>query len=318
MEKHFKNILTIQVSSRSGMLKAFAQLFYNFSKHQNVFTNGYLATQIGMVFAYFARIPNRVFVRHHGYLHHRLNKPFHRLFDSFLGMLATKVLTVSKSNCQLMRFEGINEAKISLVPNGFNLDLNSPIGSVLPTNERFNVLVVARNVEWKGIEYALAGFYQFWKSNPRSTLTICGSSGESTAALIEMVELKELDFKKSVIFQGWSLDIPARLRESNALIHVPIGPYDESFGQIYVEGLLSHTSCIFTISGVLHEIPHIEDYAYLVPFENSQRITDALLDVYHNSSQKKKMKINNFFQFGIDLSTLNMSRRYLQSIVIKD
>jgi glycosyltransferase involved in cell wall biosynthesis len=85
------------------------------------------------------------------------------------------------------------------------------------------------------------------------------------------------------------------------LVHVPIAIDIESFGLVYMEALAFGVPSIFTLSGILNEIPQVEKYAQIVPYMDSEAIYLAMIKFASNSlSSMDRFPLHLMSQFGIE------------------
>lgn len=283
------------VSKRSKY--GFARMLFSVSREiltfrpETILASGQFATILGMVSAYATRVPRRLFIRHHSNFHTRYGMHLGMWIDRAANSMSTGIVAVSEvvKNI-LINTEGVNSAKVTLIHNG--IDLQRFTGSNLRKknahsgfSEDIHVGIVSRFTEWKGVQYSVDAFIQLISKFPNSHLHIIGAPADSFALITE--KLKVLD-ESAYTLSDWHPDILGFLRTLDIFVHVPIGPEDEAFGLVYLEALASKTPCIFTLSGVLHELPSPEKYAEIVPFENSSAIHSSMINILSGNSPKKE------------------------------
>lgn len=234
------------------------------------------ANWIGLIAGRFSGIKQRIFTRHSG-------KPLQwnwkeAVIDFIQNRIATDIVVISKNIEQLLLEQKVPSSKIHLIYHGFDtMRFTQPdhqIAAALrakynPGNQFPLIGIIARNVVWKGTEYALSAFKQLLKSYPDAKICLFGghyASGDSAwDSLNEIPERNKqiIDFEPEV-FDLYSL--------FDIYVHVPINLSCEAFGQTYVEALMSGTPSVFTLSGIAPEIVVHEQNAYTVPFKNTEEI----------------------------------------------
>jgi glycosyltransferase involved in cell wall biosynthesis len=63
------------------------------------------------------------------------------------------------------------------------------------------------------------------------------------------------------------------------IVHVPIDPYSEAFGQVYVEALAAGVPMICTLSGIAPVFIRDAYNALIVPYCDSRAIENAILQL---------------------------------------
>ena len=108
-------------------------------------------------------------------------------------------------------------------------------------------------------------------------------------------------------------DIYNLYRLFDMYVHVPVNPYCEAFGQIYIEALASGVPSIFTLSGIAREFIS-EDNAFIVDFKNSDQIFEKMNEIL--SKQKDMDQLLKYGQevvkrmFTVDVYMSNLLAAY--------
>jgi glycosyltransferase involved in cell wall biosynthesis len=144
---------------------------------------------------------------------------------------------------------------------------------------------------------------------PNAHLNLVGAPSDSYGLIKD--KLEGLDSSAYTI-TSWNPDIFGFLQKLDIFVHVPIGSQDEAFGLVYIESLASGVSCIFTISGVLHELPNPEEYAEIVPYEDSLSIFNAMVKILDSSAPKMESLPQDWLQ---QYSLESMGKRYMQLLI---
>jgi glycosyltransferase involved in cell wall biosynthesis len=282
------------------------------------FASGQFATAIGILSAKLLKIPNRIFIRHHSNFHHKYKMKFGIVVDRVSNRLATTIVAVSTVVRDiLIRDEAVSQDKIAIIYNGVDLAnfrseqrLSEQSSTITNSNTRlFNIGVISRLTEWKGVEYTATAFVRLQKEFPNSRLRIVGAFADSYSGvkgILSTVASDKYAFDKS------NSNIPLFLHGLDAFVHVPVGIDDEAFGIVYIEALTSGIPCIFTQSGVLNELKTPDRYAHIVAFRNSEEIYSNLKEIiqddYHSKSAVPESWLN---QFSLD----QMAREYAELLL---
>lgn len=266
------------------------------SKTQIVHTHLFEANIVGLIAAKLAGIKTRIHTRHHSTWHHDYF-PSAIKYDKFINRLSTKIIAISKNvNNVLVYKESVNASKIRLIHHGFDLDLFDTIDEEevknlrqkhLSSNTAYPIIgVIARQTEWKGIQYIIPAFKNILKQYPSSKLILANAKGDykthisNLLATIPQDSFVEIEFEKNLSALYHLFDI---------YVHVPINSHCEAFGQTYIESLASQIPSIFTISGIASEFITHNYNALVVDYANSDDIESSILQILKNPSLKKKL-----------------------------
>lgn len=324
-EMRVLNIPFIVIPKRSkyGALSLIFSVMKEFlrSKPKVVYTSGQYATITGILSAYILRVPRRIFTRHHSNLHHAYSMKFGIWIDRCANYLSTDIVAVSQIVKEiLIDVENTSSNKITLIHNGINLnefrqsELQTSQSQSIEKDPRriINIGVISRLTEWKGVIYSVEAFIQLHLEFPNAHLHLIGAHADTFEQISNA--LAKIDSSRYTINE-WGSDIPRFLNNLDIFIHVPIGPKEEAFGLVYVEALASGTSCIFTLSGVLHELPSITDYVEIVPYKDSEAIYSSMVKILNKSQPPKELVPQEWLeQFSMDV----MADQYLNLMTAKD
>jgi glycosyltransferase involved in cell wall biosynthesis len=144
---------------------------------------------------------------------------------------------------------------------------------------------------------------------PNSHIDIVGAPADSYGLIKDkLVTLDASDYTLT----NWNSDVLGFLEKLDVFVHVPIGPQDEAFGLVYIEALASRTPSIFTVSGVLHELPNPEKYAHIVPYENAVSIFDAMVKILEGTVPHRESLPQEWLQqYSLD----TMGKHYIKLLV---
>jgi len=274
---------------------------------QAVYASGQFASLIAMPAAFLARVRVRVFTRHHSNFHQYFDMRLGLIADKVTNRYATKIIAVSKIVEKiLISEENVPRTKVRIIYNGIALNKFENRIDAFDTTDSFRlnpaktiqIGVIARLTELKGIDYTATAFVKFLSIFPNSHLSIVGAKSDSfneVSRILLSVPESSYDFVE------FNTDIPKFLDSLDMLVHVPIAVDIESFGLVYMEALAFGVPSIFTLSGILSEIPQIEKYAQIVPYRDSEAIYLAMINFANNSmTQLESFPPQLMSQFGIE------------------
>jgi glycosyltransferase involved in cell wall biosynthesis len=246
------------------------------------------ASVLGLCAAYVSQVKCRILTRHHGSMHH-ISFPKGLFWDILCNKLATKIISISPAtNTILLEWEGVRNDKVVFIPHGF------PRSSCRESNQarkeafmvchgipRANVVigVVSRFEDWKGVQYTIDAFKSLVKERPDCHLLLMNARG-SYAQVIQNL-LSDLPSSHYTIVSH-DPDMSSAYAAMDLFVHVPVDPYVEAFGQVYIEAMAASVPMICTLSGIAPSIVKSGDNALVVPFCDSGAIKAAMLELIDN------------------------------------
>lgn len=291
----------VRFYGKKSYLRCLYQVYTILRKEKSDFVNCNLldANLIGLSAAWLAGVPNRLYTRHHSTFHH-IYFPKGRWYDYFANYMATEIIAISSLVQRiLIEQEGVAVGKIRLISHGFGIpdfdDIDSGRIEALKVKYRIQdnrpvVGIIARYIEWKGVQYIIPTFAEVLKCFPNAVLLIANArQGSYTPQILRL--LKELpdEAYREIVFES---DIIAFYKLLDAFVHVPIDDHSEAFGRIYPEALASGVPLICTISGIAHDIVHDEVNALVVPHKDSTAIETALLKLLKDKQLASSLSVN--------------------------
>ncbi len=266
-----------------------------FNPTKVVHTHLFEASLLGLLAAKIVRVPNRIYTRHHSTYHHDFF-PKAVKYDRFINQLSTKVIAISNNvSSVLEKIEGIGTDKIVKIEHGFDIDAfaNPEIEKVIALQERHGIPkekqvlgIIARYVEWKGIEYGIRAFADLIQERDDLHLLIANAGGPYSNVI--QSELEKLP-KGSYTIIKFEDDLFSLYRCFSYFIHTPINSSVEAFGQTYVEALAAGIPSVFTLSGIANDFIKNEENALIVPYKNSLEIKSSIKKMMADSELKKKI-----------------------------
>jgi glycosyltransferase involved in cell wall biosynthesis len=260
-------------------------------KQKLVYTSGQFATAMGILAAYLLNCPSRIFTRHHTNTHHYKSMRLGYFLDSLSNRLSTKIVAVSGVvENFLVSFENVEPGKVVIIYNGVDLEVfkNDPklkdMDELSDLKYRINIGIAGRVTKTKGFIFTVEAFCALQKKYSNLHLHLVGTQSDESFNIAKT--LSSID-PSSYTISGYESDMSGFLNRMDIFVHVPIGPYEESFGLVYLEALFSGVTCIFTKSGILNEIENIEDYAFFVPYSDSDSLIKVISEIIDGVYPKK-------------------------------
>jgi glycosyltransferase involved in cell wall biosynthesis len=270
-----------------------------------LFASGLYADVVGLATSSRLRVKRRIFVRHHSNFHSKNANSFGGFIDRLCNFMATDIVAVSKIVQKILIIdENVPKEKVHLIHNGIDLALfkdNKKSRTTFPhspSNSVFRIGMVSRMTSLKGIEYAARAFVRIYEEFPFATFCVVGQFADSYQDVQRI--LRHLPTSSFTLLESTE-SVPEFLSGLDVFVHVPIGDEDESFGLVYVEALATNLHCIFTLSGVLHELPNLENHVSLVNYMSSEDIYRALQQVLNGADGNKSQVPESWIdQFELD------------------
>jgi len=287
----------IYYRSKKDFFTAFIKTFFFLIKSRPNIVHAHLldAQLIGLSAAKFAGIKNRLYTRHNSNFHH----VYHRkgiLLDRLSNWLATQIVSISyATDFTLTQLEKVKASKIVKIPHGFDMEIFENISAErkMAIMKKWGIEdskpiigVIARHIEWKGIQFIIPAFKKFLNDHPSATLVLANATGPYHKTILMLLESIPRDRFVLIPFEE---DIAALYSFFDLYVHTPIDPLCEAFGQTYIEALAAGVPSIFTMSGIANEFIEHEKNALVVPFKNSNAIYQSLLRLWADVSLREKL-----------------------------
>jgi glycosyltransferase involved in cell wall biosynthesis len=277
------------------------------------------ANWIGLWAAKLSGITHRIYTRHSG---EPLNLHWkEKIIDKIQNRLATKIVSISQNIDNLLKKQGVASRKRVLIHHGFDLNRFSNQDSkelerlkrqYNPDGQKPVIGIVARWMEWKGIQYSIDAFRGVIEHHPDALLCLFGAS-ENADYYSEIKNKLEQIPVKNVCIVPFENNVFDLYHLFDVYIHVPINASCEAFGQTYVEALAAGIPSIFTLSGVAQEFIVHEKNALVVSFKDSKAIYDGLIRLLNDTALREKLSAEGF-QSVSQLFSFNEYIRNLQKL----
>lgn len=273
------NVIRITYQNKKNLPLAFLRLCWIFITERPAIVHAHLfdATLIGLAAAWITRIKKRIYTRHNSTFHH-LYFPSAVKYDRWSNSLATQIISISQATDKtLLNLEHVSNEKLVRIPHGFDMNALTKVGTnrAYKMKEKWGIQegqfvigVIARQIEWKGIQFIIPAFIKFVNENPAACLVLANASGPYSDEITRLIK----PIRNNVILIPFEEDIVALYSIFDIYVHVPIDPLCEAFGQTYVEALAIGIPSIFTLSGIAAEFIINERNALVVGFKDAESI----------------------------------------------
>ena len=191
---------------------------------------------VGLVAGKLSRVPI-VHTRHHIDEHYQSGTFVHRWLDRTVAKRSDHVVVCSRAAKEwLMNIEGIKESHITVINQGFDFSYLKPTIQDIKkakldlgfSEDKLNIICVARYSKVKGQNYLLQALKQLTKTIPNISLTFMGP-GDSTWLSSLSADLGMEKFVKILTSRD---DVPACIAASDMIIHPSLA---DSFSQLVIE-----------------------------------------------------------------------------------
>jgi len=166
----------------------------------------------------------------------------------------------------------VSQNEISAINTLYELEPNIPV-----------VVLVGKLVKAKGFDYFINGVPDVLKEHPSLKVLILGEGCFRSS--LELL-VKNLNLNSSVIFCGNQVDPRPFMQRAVCLCSPSL---QEGFGCAILEAMFLETPVIATNVGVAPEVILNGENGILIPTQNSQAISKALLQILHNPTNSKNM-----------------------------
>ncbi len=291
-------VLRINYRNKRDALSALWQLYRFFRNHHIEMIHCHLfdASLIGLLAAKLAGVKHRIHTRHHASMHHRYF-PRAVYYDRFINYLSTHIIAISENvRYILIKKEGVKPQKVQLVHHGFQLESFQKVSPErtqalrekyqIPDDAYPIIGIIARQTHLKGIQFALPAYEKFLEEYPQSFLILANAQGDYKGEIDKFLEKIPSQNYQEILFEE---DLFALYDLLDIHVHTPIDEHCEAFGQTYVEALAAGVPSIFTSSGVAREFIKHKQNAWIVPFEQSEAIYEALAVITKDAKLREQL-----------------------------
>lgn len=290
-------------------------------KSEIVHCHLFMANMIGLTAAKLLGIKSRLYTRHHSDYHH-IYYPGAVKWDKYCNKLATQIVSISDNVTNiLVNKEKVSFKKVIKIPHGFDVTSFTHVNKeeVSALQAKYNPIkkgpvigVISRFITLKGVQYIIPAFKQLLNQYPNALLLLFNAKGSYEKELDKLFENIPSDSYTKIRFEN---NVTSLYKIFDLFIHVPVTNSAEAFGQTYVECMLSEIPLIATRSGVGNEIMVNRYNCLEVPYENSEEIYNAIVEVLQNpkllSSLTKNAKQTVVEKFAIEKMISALEKLYL-------
>lgn len=260
--------------------------------HTHLLEGGFL----GGITGWLARIPNRIYTRHHADAHHFENKQG-RIYDRFIHFFHQHIIALSQGHYVFLRDVEKLEKKLVLIPNF----IDPSIFEIPPeTNRRtiekygFNTktITVGINARWtklKGLQYILPALHRVIGDYPSLKIYLFNAKGDFKPEIEQLLS----DFDPAqVVCTDFEDNMMSVYPHLTLFLHCPIRPTAESFGLVYIEALGSGVPSIITLSGIANDVVIANENAWVVNYRSVTEIELALRELLEHPEIRQKIGAN--------------------------
>lgn len=256
------------------------------------------ASLLGLIAASLAGAPARIFTRHHGSMHHTTHRKG-LLWDSICNALSTSIVSISPVTTEILTsWEHVPSAKIVSIPHGFALD-----SFVKPPAQRseafrrahdlpdtsFIIGAVSRFEHEKGVQDTVQAAVSLIAQGHDLHLLLLNASGSYSNVIYSLLASLPSGSWTCLPFES---DMAAAYASMDVLVHVPISPYVEAFGQVYIEGLAAGVPIVCTLSGIASEVIVDQSNALVVPFCSPKSIASSIDRLIRDKTLRDTLALN--------------------------
>ena len=258
-----------------------------------VHTHYHDANLVGLIAALLARVPKRIYTRHHNAFHTKNFNWKTNFIKTIIDKASTSIIAPSKTvSDTLVNISKVDPAKVFVIHHPFDLAylVEPNAGSIenlrrkyAISSSNFVVGAVSSFNTVKGTRKILEAFKIFSKEHPNTTLVLANAHGTDEQYFFNQVEDSNLD----IVLIPYENDILSLYKTFDVIIHASVSLDSEAFGQVYIESMAMKIPGIFTLAGILPEIAQKEKNCIIVPYNDEEQIAMELLRLYKDPQLRK-------------------------------
>jgi len=207
------NYIRITYRGKKDFFGALAKTvkYFVLSKPDIIHTHLFDAQLVGLIAAKITGIRQRIYTRHNSNFHQKYF-PSAVKYDKLSNLLATSIISISQATDKtLLELEKAPLKKIVKIPHGFKFDAFTNIKQERIEEIRLKwdipvsgpvIGVVARQIEWKGIQYTIQAFKKYLFQFPDACLVMANATGPFQKEIYSRLE--ELPLSSMVQFRASS------------------------------------------------------------------------------------------------------------------
>src|SRR5258706_302294 len=256
------------------------------------FMNACLA---GLTAAALRGVPVRIHTRHHaGPVSWKYRRPWQELYDFYNNALSTTIIAPSSAvRSALTGRNRVRDDKVIVLHHGFDIAAFDTVSDdrVRALRERYGIGdahpvigILARYVAIKGIQYVLPAFERLLEAYPNALLLLAPARGPYQSELAPMLARIP---KRNLLEIPFEDDVHALYKLLDVVVHVPIGPPVEGFGQVYIETMAAGVPSVITRTGIALDLARDRENAVVVPYCESDAIYRGIRDVLEDDALRE-------------------------------
>ncbi len=263
-----------------------------------VHSHGVKANFFARLASTWAKVPHRV-TTVHSFLEHDYSKAFPYFIANQMekrtSFLCHHFAAVSNAIRHDLIERGISEKKISIIPNGIQVESYSPTPDLIQagknlrkawniSNEAFVIGTTARLVPVKGLTYLLKGFALALQEEQALSLVVVGD-GPQREYLLQLA--KELKISENVRFVGFRKDVPKHLAAFDGYINTAIS---EGQSISLLEAMAAEKPAIVTGVGGMKEMVTDQESAIVIEPRSIEMIRDSILLLKQHEALRHRIR----------------------------
>lgn len=296
--RHGMEVKRIQYRGKKDLISAFVKTFLFFLRRRPEIVHTHLldAQLVGLSAAWMAGISRRLYTRHTSNFHH-VYHPRATWMDRLSNRLAKRIISISQATEKtLIDLEGVPPKKVVRIPHGFDLASFAHVdqGRIELIRNKWKIKstfptigVIARHIEWKGVQYVVPAFQDLLRHYPEAQLVLANADGPLHAAVVK--QLATIPSNQAILIP-FEEDVQALYHVFDLYIHTPVDPLCEAFGQTYVESLAAGVPSVFTLSGIGSEFIEDKRNALVVAYRDSAEILAAMKMLCADNGLRERLK----------------------------
>jgi glycosyltransferase involved in cell wall biosynthesis len=265
-----------------------------------VHTHAMDACLAGLLGARMAGVKVRIHTRHHAGPYPASHRPiWGTLYDRLNNRFSSAIVAPSLQTARtLLDYDKAPPGKVVVIPHGFDLEFfrNVTHSRVEAVRRRYAIPsggpvigAVARYERIKGVDHIVRAFRRLLSAYPTAHLVLANARGRLKDEISRMIRELPAGCVSEVPFEE---DTPALYRTFDVMVHVPIRPELESFGQVYVEAMASGIPCVCTLAGIAGEFLRDGENAMVIPPQDAGEIAGAVARILDDATLRARMVAN--------------------------
>lgn len=186
--------------------------------------------------------------------------------------------------------------KITRLPVAINLsqftevEPNPVVREIFP-KDAFVFLTVARFVAQKNFPLLISAFSKVYENNKKTRLLIVGTGPKELEISKQINEtfsmLNSSDCPVQIL--SWSDDVAGLMKASDAYV---LASNYEGWARVLIEAMCTHLPIVTTDVGCANEVVKNNEHGYIVPVDNEDKLSEAMLKISQNTIEYHRFKQN--------------------------